>query len=79
MFQSAEHSTGNFVTGVRPDIDNLIVALAIGDDAFAILLINLSNLLIGVFQLGLFFFRNDHVRNPNGDASFGGLGKAELF
>ena len=79
MFQSAEHGTGNFVTSVRPDIDNLIVALAIGDDAFAILLINLSNLLICVFQLGLFFLRNDHVRNPNRDASFSGLGKAELF
>src|SRR6266540_867048 len=46
MFQSAEHGTGNFVAGVRPDVDDLVVALAVRDDALTILLLNLSNLLI---------------------------------
>ena len=79
MFEGAKQSAGNFVSGVRPDVDDLVVALPIGDDALAILLLNLANLLVSVFQLGLFFFRNDHVRNSNRNASFGCFGKTELF
>src|SRR6266540_1588052 len=79
MFQSAEHGTGNFVAGVRPDVDDLVVALAVRDDALTILLLNLSNLLISVLQFRLLLLRNDHVRNSNGDASLSGFGKAELF
>ena len=41
VFQSAEHDVGNLVTGVRPDVDDLVVALAVRDDALAILLLDL--------------------------------------
>src|SRR5436190_15311059 len=62
-----------------PDVDNLIVTLAIGDDAFAILLLNLPDLLVSIFEFGLFLFRNDHVRNPNRDAGLGRSGKTEFL
>src|SRR5437899_2589626 len=64
---------------MRPNIDDLVVSLAVGDDALAILLLNLANLLVGLFQLGLFLFRNDHVRNSNRNAGFGCFGETELL
>ena len=79
MLQGPEHYIGNLVSGVRPDVDDLVVALAIRDDAFAILLFNLADLLVRVFQLRLFLFRNDHIRNSNRDAGLGCFGKTELL
>ena len=64
---------------MRPDVNDLVVTLAIGDDAFAILLLNLADLPVGIFQLGLFLLRNDHVRDSNRNASLGRFGKTELF
>ena len=61
MLQRAEQSAGDFVAGVRPDIDHLVVTLAIGDNTSAILLLHLPNLLVGIFKLCLLLFRNDHV------------------
>ncbi len=40
VLEGAEHDVGDFVTGVGPDVDDLVVTLAIGDDAFAILLLD---------------------------------------
>ena len=48
-----------------PNVDDLVVALTIGDDAFAVLLLDLPDLLISVLQLGLLLFRNNHVRNTD--------------
>ena len=79
MLEGAEHHTGNLVAGMSPDVDDLVVTLAVGDDAFAVLLLNLTDLLVGVFQLGLFLFWNDHVRNSNRNAGPGCLGKPEFF
>src|SRR5437762_14306875 len=44
VFEGAEHDVGNFVPGVRPDVDDLIEALAIGNTAFATLLLDRSAL-----------------------------------
>ena len=79
MLQGAEHDIGNLISGVRPDVDDLVVALAVCNDASAILLLHLPNLFVCVFQLRLFLFRNDHVRNSNRDAGFGCFGKTELL
>jgi hypothetical protein len=79
MFEGAEHHAGNLVSGMRPDVDDLVVTLAIGDDALAILLLNLPDLLVSIFELRLFLFRNDHVRNSNRDSGLGRLGKTKLF
>src|SRR5207247_10045230 len=79
VFEGAKHYAGNLIAGVRPDVDDLIITLAVGDNAFSVLLLNLPDLFVSVFELGLFLFRNDHVRNPNRDAGFGRFGKTEFF
>src|ERR1700719_2067421 len=79
MFQSAEHDVRNLVTGVGPDVDDLIVTLTVRDDAFAILLLDLADLSVSVLQLGLFFLRNNHVRNSDRNTGLGRFGKSELF
>ena len=53
VFEGAEHDVGDLVAGVRPDVDDLVVALAVGDDALAILLLDLVDLLVGVLELDL--------------------------
>src|SRR5260370_30093506 len=79
VIEGAQHYAGNFITGVGPDVDNLIVTLAIGNNAFAVLLLNLPDLFVSIFEFGLFLFRNDHVRNPNRDAGLGCFGKTEFL
>ena len=79
VFQCTEHDVRNLVAGVRPDIDDLVVTLAVGDDAFAILLFDLADLFVGVLQFGLFFLRNNHVRNSDRDSRPCRLGEAKLF
>src|SRR6266849_5049812 len=79
VFESPEQDAGNFVSSVRPDVDNLVVTLAVRDDAFAILLLDLPDLLVSIFELGLFLLRNDHVRNSNRETGLGRFGKPKLL
>src|SRR5438477_729440 len=79
VLQGTEHDIGNLISGVRPDVDDLVVTFPVGDDAFAILLFNLADLLVCIFQLRLFLFRNNHVRNSNRDAGLGCFGETELL
>ena len=69
----AEHHVGDLIAGVRPDIDDLVVALAVGDDAAAILLVHLFDLLVRILQLGFFPLWNDHVLDANRDTSLESL------
>src|SRR5436305_9902441 len=64
---------------MRPNIDNLVVALAIGNNAFAILLLDSFDLFVSVIEFDLFFLGNDHVRNSNRDTGFRRLAEAQLF
>ena len=43
-----EHFVGDFFRDGRPDFDDLVVALAVGDGAVQILLLNVDHLLLGV-------------------------------
>ena len=79
VFESAEHDVRDFVAGVRPDIDDLVVALAVRDDALAILLLDGLDLLVGILQLGLFFLRNDHVGNSDGNSRLGRFRESEFL
>src|SRR5206468_11732091 len=63
----AEHYVGNLIAGMRPDIDDLVVTLAVRDDAATVLLVHLFDLLVSVLQLRLLPFWNDHVFDANGD------------
>ena len=79
VFEGPEHDVRDFVAGVGPDIDDLVVALAVRDDALAILLLDRLDLLVSVLQFGLFFLRNDHVRNSDGNSGLGRFGEAEFL
>ena len=46
LFERAEHDVGDLVGAMRPDVDDLVVAFAGGDDAFAILLFDFLDLLL---------------------------------
>src|SRR4029077_5009575 len=75
----AEHHVGDLIAGVRPDIDDFVVALAVGNDATTILLVYLFDLLVRILQLGFFPFGNDHVLDANRDTSTSRFLKPELF
>ena len=79
VFESAEHDVRDFVTGVGPDVDDLVVTLAIRDDALAILLLDGLDRLVSVLQLGLFFLRNDHVGNSDGNSRLGRFRESEFL
>src|SRR6266481_3831773 len=79
MFEGPEHHAGNFIARMRPDVDDLVVTLAVRDDALAILLLDLPDLFVSIFQLGLLLFRNNHVRNSDRDSGFRCFSKAELL
>ena len=79
MLEGAEHDIRNFVTGMRPDVDNFVVTLAIRDDALAILLLDGPDLFVGILELDLFFFRNDHVRNSNRNTGLGRFAEPEFL
>ena len=48
VLEGAEHDVGDFFAGVGPDVDDLVVALAVGDGAGAVLLLDHGDLLVGV-------------------------------
>ena len=79
VFEGAEEHVGDFVTGVGPDVDDLVVTLAVRDDAAAALLVDLADLLVGALQFDLLLARDDHVEDADGNARAGRLGEAEFL
>src|SRR5215469_1733790 len=75
----AEHHVGDLIAGVCPDIDDLVVTFAVSNDAAAILLVHLFDLLVRILQLGFFPFWNNHVLDTNRDTSASRFLKSELF
>ena len=78
-FESFQHHTGNPIRRVRPDIDNLIIALARRDHTLAVLFLHIGDFLFGTLDFLTFFLWNDHVINANGGSGLSGLAEAEFF
>ena len=57
VLERLQHDVGDLVGAVRPDVDDLVVAFARGDDAFAILLLDFLDLLLGVVDFLILFLR----------------------
>src|SRR5438445_667402 len=57
----AEHLLRDELGGVRPDVDDLVVALAVGDDAILVLLLDLVHLLARLGDVALLRRRDVHV------------------
>ena len=67
----AEHLVGDPFGHVRPDVDDLVVALAVRDGAVLVLLLHLDDALArGLHQLAL-AVRDDQVFDADGDAGLG--------
>ena len=65
VFKSAEEFISNLVTDLGPFIDDLLVALTVGDDTATILLLEFFDVLIGLRKTSGLGRRNHHVRDTN--------------
>ncbi len=64
---------------MRPDVHDLVVTFAGGDDTLAILFLNFLDLLVRVFDLLVAFLRHDHVVNADGHAGLGRLAETDFL
>ena len=79
LFEGLEHFVGDFFGDVAPDGDDLVVALAVGDGAIEILLLDLDDFVLGgVHQLEL-DAGDDHVADADGNAGLRGVEEAEFL
>src|SRR5579862_2006493 len=75
----SEHLVGNFFRNSRPDFDDLVVALAVGDGAVQVLLLNVDHLLFGVLHQNLLAIGDDHVIDADRQAGACGEAEAKLL
>src|SRR5256886_4795173 len=75
----AEHLLRDELGGVRPDVDDLVVALAVGDDAVLILLLDLVDLLARLRDEPLLRRRDVHVVDADRQTGQRGVPEAEVF
>ena len=79
LLKGLEHHIGNLICCVRPDINNLIVALPGSNNAFAVLFLNTLNLLLCNLNFLTLLLRNDHIINPDGNARAGRFSEAQFL
>src|SRR4029077_19683483 len=79
LFEGFEHFIGNFFGDVGPDGDDFVVALAVGDGAIEILLLDLDDFVLGRVHQLEFHAGDDHVADADGDAGLRRVEEAEFF
>ncbi len=70
------HRLGHALVGARPDIDDLVVSLAGGDQARLVLLLDFQDLGLGLVQDALLLKRDGHVVDADRHTRTRGVGKA---
>ncbi len=70
---------GDLVRGLGPDVNDLVVLLAVGNQAVRILLINLGSLALRFLDEFFLADRNLHVVNTDGDTRLRGLLVAQIL
>ncbi len=75
LLQGVEEHLGDLVVRLRPDVDDLVVALVVGDEAHRVVLFGLLHRLVGLFDELLLLVRNDDV--GEGERHARGRGAAE--
>ena len=79
LLQGLEHDVRDLVGAMRPNVDDLVVALATGNCASAVLLVHLANLLQRALNFLLLGVRDDHVINTDRNARFRRLTEAQFL
>src|SRR2546423_955738 len=79
LVHGEEHLLGDLVRDLRPDGDDLVVALAVRDDAVAVLLLDLDHVAVGLRHQSLLGVGRDEVVNAYGDSGARGVEEAELL
>src|SRR5262249_19515627 len=79
FLQHLEHFVSNLFSDRRPDFDNLVVALTVGDGAIKILLLNVYDLLVSLFDQRVLVLGDDHVIDADGQSCARGVGEAHLL
>ncbi len=74
-----EHLVGDLLGDVRPDGDDLVVALAVGDRPFEVLPFDLDHLVAGALDERRLLRRDDQVVDADRQARPGGVGEAEVL
>ena len=75
----AEHLVGDVLGSAMPDVDDLVVALAVGDGAVETLAFDFEHRLARAVHDGALRRRDDHVIDADGDAGLGGVEEAEVL
>ena len=73
------HFRGHVVGGLGPDVDDLVVFLGAGDDALAVLDLDVVHLFLGGIKQTSLGGRDGQVLDADGDAGPGGVLVAEVF
>ena len=71
VVERLQHDVRDLVGAMSPDVDDLVVTLTRRDHAFAVLLFDLGDLLLCIFDLLALLLRNDHVIDTDGAAGPG--------
>src|SRR5271154_3463888 len=77
--QSFDNGAADLILNFGPDIDDLVVALAVGDDAVVVLLLNLADLLLRAVEQMRLLRRNGHVLDRDRDSRLGGEFEADVL
>ena len=77
LLHVAEHLVGNLVGDGGPHLDDLVGALAVGDGAVHVLLLDFDHLLVCFVHHGVLGGRDHHVVQAHGEAGLGGVIEAE--
>src|SRR6185437_9477525 len=79
LLHIVEHLVGHFFRDVGPDFNNFVIALAVGDGAVKVLLLDVDHLLFGFADQVLLVIGDDHVINADGQAGLGGKAEADFL
>src|SRR5437588_285527 len=76
-FEGLKHFVGNFFGDVAPDGDDFVVALAVGDGAVEVLLLDFDAFFFGRVNEPVFIAGNEHVIDADRDAGARGVSEAQ--
>ena len=77
LFHGLEHLVGHALGDLRPDFDDLVVALAVGDGAVLVLILDVHHFLFGLAHQAGLLARHHHVVDADRNAGAGGVQEAQ--